>query len=197
MKFLALSFILLCAPGALLDFAMKQWQAEPNMRVEDAYKWLFQATRGGEHAVPDEQMAREWLENEWKTLSAAHENEPLWEPLCGNDGEGSIGRLNLRPFRAQGGKPEDLLDAFVRSSKTFDQSEENFGAAWNGLGKKLRKKPQGKLNGKDWKKLDAEMKAKNYPAIHHSKDYEKAKQPAYRVLAGGLAQKLISDLGKR
>jgi hypothetical protein len=41
------------------------------------------------------------------------------------------------------------------------------------------------------------MKPKDYPAIHHSNEYEKAKQPAYRVLAGGLAQKLISGLGKR
>lgn len=200
MKFLALSFILLCAPGALLDFALEQWKADKAVRIEDAYKWLFQATQGGEHAVPDEQAAREWLENEWKTLGPAQENEPLWEPLCSNDGgeeSDNIGRLNLRPFRDRGGKKEDLLAVFVASSKNFTPDKAAFIGAWNELGKRLKKKSQGNLRSKDWKKFDAEMKAKNYGAVHHSKDYVKAKQPAYRVVTGAEAQKLMLNLRKR
>ena len=203
MNFLALSFVLLCAPGALLDFALGQWKADKTVRVEDAYKWLFQATQGGEHAVPDEQMAREWLENEWGSLGPAQENEPLWEPLCSSDGgsergEGdNIGRLNLRPFRDRGGKKEDLLTAFIASSKNFTPDKAAFTAAWNELGKRLKKKPLGSLNSKEWKKFDAEMKATNYRAVHHSKDHEKAKHPAYRVVTGAEAQKLILNLRKR
>lgn len=200
---MAVSFILLCAPGALLDFALAQWKTGGHARIEDAYKWLFQATRGGEHAVPDEQMAREWLENEWKTLGAARENEPLWQPLCGDKENESTGRLNLRPFRDRGGKKEDLLTAFIESSKDFSRSKdssrskENFIAAWNELGKRLGKKSRGNLNRKDWEKFDAEMKTRDYPAVHHSQDYEKVKQPAYRVLTGEWAQKLESNLRKR
>jgi hypothetical protein len=193
MKLLALSFVLLCAPGALLDFGLGKWKTDANFEVRDAYKWLFQATRGGEHDVPDEQMAREWLENEWKTLGMAQTDEPVWEPLCKDD---SIGRLNLRPFRDLSGKKEELLTAFIQSSKKFNQSKKNFTDAWLGLGKRLKKKSQGKLNPEEWEKIDAEMKAKDYPAIHHSKNYEEIRQPAYRVLTGEQAKKLINNLKK-
>jgi hypothetical protein len=187
MKFLALSLVLLCAPGALLDFAMKEWKADSAIEVDDAYKWLFQATRGGEHAVPDEQSAREWLDGEWKALGVAQKDELAWQPLCKDD---SIGRLNLRPFKTSGGNSEAVLTAFLQSSKDFDQSKENFIAAWTGLGKKLKKKPRGKLNVAEWQKLDDVMRAKDYPAVHHSKNYNEVRQPAYRVITGIEAKKL-------
>ena len=66
----------------LLTFSLAAWQKEPEMRIEDAYKWLYQATRGGEHAVPDEDSARKWLDEEWATLGSPYKNEPEWEPLC-------------------------------------------------------------------------------------------------------------------
>src|SRR5437588_7200040 len=110
MNFIGLVFILSCMPSALIDFAIPKWKADPNVRIEDAYKWLYQATRGGEHAIPDKDSARKWLDDEWKTLDPPVSNEAIWEPLCPG---GEIGRLNLRPFRASDGKPDDLLNAFL------------------------------------------------------------------------------------
>jgi len=52
MNVLALTLLLSCLPSALIDFALPKWKADKNVRIEDAYKWTFQATRGGEHAVP-------------------------------------------------------------------------------------------------------------------------------------------------
>lgn len=196
MKFLALSFVLLCAPGALLDFAAKQWESVPAFEMQDAYKWLFQATRGGEHAAPSYEAAQKWLDGEWKTLGKPQENELLWEPLCQDD---SIGRLNLRPFRAQGGKIETALTAFIESAKNFgtgEKSKENFQKAWVELGKKLKKKPAGKLNHAEWTKLDEEMRAKDYPAVHHSKAYGEAHIPAYRIITDEQARKVLAELKK-
>lgn len=196
MKFLALSFVLLCAPSAMLDFATKQWEKMPAFEVQDAYKWLFQATRGGEHAVPGEEMARKWMENEWATLSEPQKDEPLLEPLCGDGKDTSISRLNLRPFRAAGGTMDSALFAFIESSKKFDQSKENFLIAWSELGKRLKKKPHGKLNSDEWKKFDETMRAKEYPAVHHSKGYGAAYKPAYRIIAGEQARKILAELKK-
>ncbi len=143
MNFLALTLLLSCLPSALIDFALPKWKADRNVRIEDAYKWTFQATRGGEHAVPDTGSARKWMMGEWESLT--EKTEPIWEPLCKGD---EIGRLNLRPFKARGGNA-------------------------------------------DWLKLDAEMKAKNYLAIHHSKAYDEAVQPAYRILTRMEMKKLL------
>jgi hypothetical protein len=188
MNFLGLIFILTCLPSALIDFAMPIWKTEPAMQMEDAYKWIYQATRGGEHAAPDREMAKQWLDAEWKTLFEPMAHEPIWQPLCE---DGSIGRLNLRPYKQRGGNPDDLVDAFVAGAKEFKGTEADFLAAWNGLGNRLKKRAAGSLSHKQWKTLDTAMKAKNYPAIHHSERYNKALIPAYRILPAGEMKKLI------
>lgn len=177
MHLLSIFLILNCLPSALLDFALPKLKADKNVRIEDAYKWTYQATRGGEHAVPDAESARIWLDNEWSTLGKLATNESPWEPLCPG---GEIGRLNLRPFKARNGKADDLLEAFLASSREYKTEQSSFVDAWLELGRRLKEKSVGKLDYKSWVKLDAEMKAKNYPAIHHSETYEKANHPAYR-----------------
>ncbi len=174
-------------PSALLDFALPKWKTDKNIRIDDAYKWTYQATRGGEHAAPDRESARKWLDKEWESLRAAGPREAVWEPLCPG---GEVGRLNLRPFRDRGGKADDIVGAFVTSSREFKGEPENFIAAWTELGKRLKKGKAGKLDHAAWKKLDAEMKAKNYPAVHHSETYRKAAAPAYRVLTLDQAKRL-------
>lgn len=188
MSFLVTVFIVICAQSTLLDFALPKWKADKNLRIEDAYKWTYQATRGGEHAVPDVESARSWLDDEWKTLNKPTDNESLWEPLCPG---AEIGRLNLRPFKSQGRNEADLLDAFLASSREYKTEQSSFVDAWLELGKRLKKKRAGKLDYKSWTKLDTEMKAKNYPAIHHSETYEKANHPAYRILTSAEMKKLF------
>jgi hypothetical protein len=137
--------------------------------------------------VPDEDSARKWLDGEWATLGKPAKDELGWEPLCPG---GDVGRLNLRPFKQAGGKEDDLLTAFLASSRTYRPDPAEFVEAWNQLGIRLQKHPFGRLNHRSWQKVDAEMKPQNYPAIHHSKPYEATRHPAYRVLTKAEAQKL-------
>ena len=176
------------APNPDADFFLAQARADPELRIEDAYKWLFHATRGGEHAVANEVLARRWLENEWATLGPPQPDEPAWVPLTL---DGRIGRLNLRPYRAQGGAPDALLAAFLADAKSFDASPARLRAAWRALGRDLKKQPVGHLTWAEWQRLDREMRARDYPANHHSPEYERARQPAYRVLTGAAARRLL------
>jgi hypothetical protein len=179
-----------CAPTALLDFAVPKWKADKNVHIEDAYKYLYQATRGGEHAAPDRESAKKWLDSEWGNLGPTPKDDPTWEPLCPGS---EIGRLNLRPFKAGGGKADDLLDAFFASAREYKTEPSTFAAAWAELGERLKKGRIGELDHAAWKKLDEEMKRKKYPAIHHSADYNKANRPAYRILIALEAQRLIKN----
>ena len=174
-------FLVSCssAPDPDAGFFLAQAGADPEIRIEDAYKWLVHATRGGEHAIASEFAARKWLDGEWATLGSPQPNEPLWVPLVA---DGRIGRLNLRPYRALGGAPEPLLAAFLASAESFDASPARFRAAWKALGRALNKNPQGHLTYSEWRRLDREMRAQSYPAIHHSPEYEQTRHPAYRVL---------------
>ena len=184
-----LAIILVCTPTALLDFAIPKWKADKNVRIEDAYKWTYQATRGGEHAVPSREGARSWLESEWRSMGDEPKGENEWIALCPGS---EIGRLNLRPFKSRGGKMDDILDAFLTSSRDYKSEPNVFTDAWAELGKRLKAKKVGTLTYKEWLRLDAEMKKKNYPAIHHSDTYDKANHPAYRILTSAEMKRLLS-----
>lgn len=179
------------APDPDAAFFLGQARADPELRIADAYKWLFHATRGGEHAVANEFAVRQWLENEWSTLGPPAPDEPLWVPLTA---DGRIGRLNLRPYRAQGGVPAVLLAAFVRGAEAFDADPARFRRAWNALGRELEQHPVGHLTAAEWRRLDRDLRTRGYPACHHSPEYEKACQPAYRVLPAAQARPLIEAL---
>lgn len=191
MTLLGIALILACKPTALLDFAIPKWKSDNNMRIADAYKWTYQATRGGEHAMPDRDSARKWLEREWHSMGGEPMDKVEWSPLCPG---GEIGRLNIRPFKTRGGEADDVLDAFLASASEFRSEPDDFTDAWNELGRRLKKRKIGKLEYREWLRLDAEMKAKNYPAVHHSEAYNEAYSPAYRILTLDQARKLIPSL---
>ena len=182
-----------CAPAPDPDaaFFLAQAPADPDLRIEDAYKWLVHATRGGEHAVDNEFAVRKWLEKEWATLGPPLENEPLWIPLTP---DGRIGRLNLRPFKARGGSPDALHAAFLAGAQSFDASPARFRAAWKDLGRALAQQPVGHLTSAEWRRLDNATRPKKYPACHHSPAYESVRHPAYRVLPLPQAQPLLDAL---
>ena len=188
MTFIGFVFLFACLPTALLDFAIPKWKTDKSTRIEDAYKYLYQATRGGEHAVPDRESAKKWLDNEWLSLGETIQHEPTWEPLCP---DGEIGRLNLRPFKNDGGKADDLLKAFLASASEYKTEPSAFAEAWAELGRRLKKQGFDSITHREWRRLDGEMKKKKYPAIHHSDVYKKANRPAYRVLMLDAAQWLI------
>jgi hypothetical protein len=188
--FLPLAVLCGCAlqsdPAA--EYARTQARREPEWRIADAAKWLFHATRGGEHAVQSEFAARKWLEQEWATLGPPQPHEPLWTPLMP---DGRIGRLNLRPYKAAGGSSAALLAAFLASAESFAGSPARFRAAWRAFGRALKTEPAGFLTYPEWQRLDRDLRAQNYPAIHHSPEYEAARHPAYRVLTATAAAPLL------
>ena len=179
MSIFALVVYLACLPTALLDFAIPKWKADEATQIEDAYKWLHQATRGGEHAAPDTESARAWLDREWETLEKPAPGEKFVEPLCPDE---SIHRVNLRPFRAGAGERDALLEAFLTSARVYKAETEGFVKAWREFEYRLKKGSAWRLTHSEWTRLDRMMKPKDYPAVHHSAQFTQAHRPAYRVI---------------
>jgi len=168
---------------ALLSFACRQWAKEPETRVEDAYKWLIQATLGGDHAVNDDSGPRRWMDREWDSLGEPLPGEPRFVMLRP---DGMLIRVNLRPFKADGGDKEGILDAFVNSANRFRADPSEFIAVWSELGKLLERWPIGEITAESWAELDAQARAAGYPAIEHSDAYLASRLPAYRVVLAEL-----------
>jgi hypothetical protein len=127
------------------------------------------------------------MDSEWQSLGSPLKAEPEWEPLCPGS---EIGRLNMRPYKARRGDENDLLQAFLASSREYRSDGKDFIEAWSMLGKRLQKRAIGSITHRSWSTLDRTMKAKNYPAVHHSRSYQTARQPAYRVITATERAKL-------
>ena len=183
----------------LLDFSIREWRHERAFHIEDAYKWLFHATLGGEHAIASVDRARKWLDDEWKTLGPPRKNEPLFVALRPDR---RIVRINLRPYKALGALPAEkdflggekglLLRTFFLSAEEFKADKSDFRKVWQMLGARLRRGSIGLLNHRDWWRLDRITRKQGYPAIDHSAAYEKTNAPAYRVLTKKMAEALLS-----
>ena len=87
----------------------------PEMQVEDLYKLAHQAAMGSEHAVVDEESARKWLAREIAQLpvSSTESQVDIITP------DKSIARIHLIPYIESGGKPEDLLQAFIQTGHDY------------------------------------------------------------------------------
>jgi len=163
----------------LIDFALSRWRRTPRMTVRDAYKWLFQATLGGEHAVSDPSGPSLLLDEEWAGLDEPFPGESVLESLRP---DGALARVNLRPFKQAGGEKERLLRVFLDSARAFRVEKEAFLLAWRACGARLPALALPAMTPEDWKSLDARCRADGYPPLHHSPAYEAAYRPAYRVV---------------
>ncbi len=175
--------LLLLIQPSLLDHSIEQWRRQPETRIEDAYKWLFHATQGGDHAVSNDAGPRQWMEREWRQMPLVRFHEPETVALRP---DGKVLRVNLRPFKARGGVRDMLLAIFVASAQQFRPDRREFVREWTALGVRLQRAPIGKITRAEWSRFDGATKAEGYPAIHHSKAYEAAYMPAYRVVLGDL-----------
>ena len=155
----------------------------PDAEAADIYKFLHQALYGPGHAIPDRAAAMDNL---------AREIDGLGRPLPGErpcrilGGHPTLVRVNLRPFVAGGGDPEELLYAFVATAEAVHPDQQQMGEAIAVVVKWLRSNHQERVAG-DLTRLGHELEAKGYPAIHHSEAYVEAYKPAYRVVDEFLA----------
>ena len=168
-----------CSRGddSILPVLKQHMQRHPDMRAEDIYKMVHHAAMGNAHLFSDTAAARLWLLNEFDEIQG-DTAEPLIEPVSP---DGSIVRVNLRPYKARGGDIDRLFDSMVQSAGRIHQDaaaldrwlqevldESEFGTI-----------PVDKTTLREF--FDA-MKAEGYPAKHHSETYETLYAPSYRVL---------------
>lgn len=175
----------------LLAFAMSHWRTEGAVAITDAYKWLYQATQGAEHAAGEPAAVRAWMEREWASLGSPLTGERLLVPLRP---DGGVVRLHLRPYCAAGGDSARLLDAFLKSAMRVRTDRQAFWVVWRELRAMLADESFGLLTHDTWIELDAVAGPQDYPAVHHSEGYRALHSPAYRVLIASEAERLLRAL---
>lgn len=145
----------------------------PALEIWDLYKLLHQAALGSEHAVPDPASAERWLVRELAEMGQGVA-EPLIDPIS-HDGE--IVRIHLRPYVAAGYDPQELLYAFICTANGHRGNAHLLEQYWEeAIALAIFPTPQ--MN-----QFLHELRAKGFPAVHHSTAYEHFYRPAYRVIS--------------
>jgi hypothetical protein len=150
----------------------------PQMQAADLYKLLHQSALGSEHAVRNEQAARDWLEQELMEMGDGP-NDPLMDPLSP---DGQILRIHLRPYLQAGKNPETLLRAFIQTANGWCGSIDKL-KEYGTEAAVLLQAGTGSFQEEDLEAFFAKMEEQDFPAVHHSKIYRHLYHPAYRVIA--------------
>lgn len=145
----------------------------PAMQIQDLYKLIHQAAQGSEHAVANPDSARNWLLREMAEMGEGP-RESLIDPISPG---GEIVRIHLRPFVAAGHDPDGLLDAFIRTANEYHGDVHMLEGFWQAAITLSNFPPE------EMEDFFRSMKDQNFPAVHHSPEYEKLYRPAYRVIA--------------
>jgi hypothetical protein len=150
----------------------------PQMQMVDFYKLLHQAALGSEHAVQDEQEARDWFEREHAKMGNSP-NDPMVDPISP---DGQILRVHLRPYLCAGKDADTLLRAFIQTANEWQGSLDKlkeYAATAGGMTQPVASQ----FSPMEIRAYFAKMEAQGFPAVHHSKVYERLYHPAYRVIA--------------
>ena len=164
----------------------------PDLQVEDLYKLVYQATLGNGHAISDSLEVAEWLK---KDLADPDQNtsEPMIDTLgsCGR-----FARIHLNAYIKSGRRPENIIDAFIKTGALCPADSNAFFCAISVIGKMSA---NGKLPWGDSRinKFLSEQAKKSYPAVHHTEKFISKYRPHYRIIAIKLIPELLSGSSEK
>ena len=166
------------APGpTIVDRLAEQVKRYPDMQTADAYKFVHQAAFGNGHLITDEAAARTYLRTELDSVSGGA-SEPLIEDVSP---DGSVIRVNLRPFKAQNLDATKLADVMLESAKKFRPDREQFERWWDAAADAALRRTL-PFDAAKLSAFGAMRNLEDYPAVHHSEIYAARYRPAYRVV---------------
>ena len=166
-----------------------QLTAYPESTLQDIYKSFYQDRFGPGHMISDTASARNYLMRELSEMSEA--SAVYYEPT-GN--EGRFVRVYLSAV-ADGLIPADqLLDAFVRSANMAKELETDWEAEWKAVVGTITKYGIQVQGFEDASLLDEASRDRQ--AVHHSRAYNAAYHPHYRIVERSIFEEELMPLIK-
>lgn len=150
----------------------------PGLAVADLYKLIYQAAMGSEHAVTDADQAERRLRSEAETMAPMPEDAPMTDPVSPDH---RLVRVHLHPYLTRGGQIADLARAFIQTSRTFTPSIRSLSTYWRWT-EAMAHRDDLAISAAQLARFGEKKCKENYPAVHHSAQYRRLYQPAYRVV---------------
>lgn len=170
----------------------RQMDLYPEARLQDIYKSYYQDHFGPGHLITDTAMVRQYLFSE---LAKNDVSYPIYYEPTGC--EGRFVRVFLSAVADSLISAEELLDAFMRSANEFQEPQTEWVTEWAEIVRTIREN-EIYVEGFEEDEPALTEAAKNNQAIHHSRAYNDAYFPHYRIVRRDIFEKeILPKLEKR
>jgi len=174
---------------AILTSIERQIADYPESTLQDIYKSFYQDRFGPGHIISDTASARSYLMRELSEM--ADTSTVYYEPT---GSEGRFVRVHLSAVADGLITADQLLDAFVRSANMV-KAETDWEAEWKAVVGTITKYGI-QVQGFEETSLLNEA-SRNRQAVHHSRAYNAAFHPHYRIVERSVFEEELRPLIKR
>ena len=168
----------------------RQLATYPESTLQDIYKSFYQEHFGPGHIISDTASARRYL---MKELSEIGETlSPYYEPT---GSQGDYVRVYLSAITDSLITAEQLLDAFVSSANSWQEPSVNWLEKWEAIVSIIQ------ANKMEVEGFESDLPllneaARNNQAVHHSRRYNEAYHPHYRIVERSVFERELKGVMK-
>ncbi len=154
----------------------RQMATYPESTLQDIYKSFYQEHFGPGHIISDTASARRYLMRELSEMGET--SLPYFEPT---GSQGDYIRVYLSAVADSLITAEQLLDAFVRSANSWQEPTVSWLEKWGAVVSIIQANKM-ELEGFETDLPLLTEAAQNNQAVHHSRRYNEAYHPHYRIV---------------
>ena len=158
----------------------RQLTSYPESTLQDIYKSFYQEHFGPDHIISDTASARRYLMRELSEMSETQ--SPYFEPT---GSQGDYIRVYLSVVADSLITAEQLLDAFIRSANSWQEPAVSWMEKWEAIVSIIQANKI-ELEGFETDLPLLTEAARNNQAVHHSRRYNEAYHPHYRIVERGI-----------
>ena len=158
----------------------RQLATYPESTLQDIYKSFYQEHFGPSHIISDTASARRYLMRELSEMGKTA--SPYFEPT---GSQGDYVRVYLSAIADSLITAEQLLDAFVRSANSWQEPTVSWMEKWEAIVSIIQANKI-ELEGFETDLPLLTEAARNNQAVHHSRRYNEAYHPHYRIVERGI-----------
>ena len=158
----------------------RQLVTYPESTLQDIYKSFYQEHFGPGHIISDTASARRYLMRELSEMGETQ--SPYYEPT---GSQGDYVRVYLSAIADSLITAEQLLDAFVRSANSRQEPAVSWMEKWEAIISIIQANKI-ELEGFETALPLLTEAARNNQAVHHSRRYNEAYHPHYRIVERGI-----------
>ena len=168
----------------------RQMATYPQSTLQDIYKSFYQDRFGPGHMISDTASARSYLMRELSEMNDA--STVYYEPT---GSEGRFVRVYLSAVTDGFITADQLLNAFVRSANMVKEPETDWTTEWKTI-EGIITKYGIQVNGFEMDAPLLDEASRNRQAVHHSRAYNAAYHPHYRIVERSVFEEELRPLIK-